>query len=232
MKNHLCLIIFCALHFCLCGQEAEEKVRNNKIIGGIFSFSYVTEQELSPVFNPSTGSVTDEVIGIRNLNFSSNPYIGFPLSKTSFIGLSPQISWLRTNVSTELAINSLFVPMSNITIGINLFYRKNIISSKKARLFLQPFTGISNSRDLSNENIFSSEGGDNNLMISAGIGLGGLLNLSPKWSLVAHIWDGDYTYNSSKNMNEDFSFLSVSNNHVVDLSFSFSTIRFGIERSF
>jgi len=230
MKNLLCLIILCAFHFCLCGQEAEEKVRNKKIVGGTFNFSHITNQEVRGIFN---GTVTvDEVVRVRNLNISANPYIGFPLSKTSFIGLSPQIEWRRSAIASGDFITDGFFTFSLLTLGIDIFYRKNILSNKKASLFLQPFTGISSSRDLSREDIFGSGDGENNFRASAGISLGGSLYLSPKWNLVAHIWDGDYTYNSRNNKNADSSFLSVLKNHVVDLSFSFSSIRFGIERSF
>lgn len=224
MKNLLCLIILCIFQFCLHAQQAKEEVKNINIVGGTFSLFYDTNER----------SNFSGILNERDLEISFSPYLGLPLSNTSFFGINPQIAWRRSATVSSTQRNDPFAS-SFINFGINIFYRKNILSSKKISLFLQPNSGISTSRDLNTEGLFLSDDNLKVLVYTSGISIGGTLSLSPKWNLIFNIWDGEYTY-------ERLIFLQKSDTqiersilqkyHTIDLGFSFRNIIFGIERRF
>lgn len=203
----------------------ETKVEKGLVIGGSLSGTYQQDIRQTTTIPAIGGFVLDpEVNRNTTIRLFIRPYLGKKLNSKSILGFTPILGYSRNANSMNEVTN--FVS-SVFDLGGGFFYRYYLNPKNKLKGFVQPFTNFTAS--FGNIEQFAPVLIETRAYtFNLGVGFGATYDLNDKWRLLVNVWSTSFQNSSFNSGNQESSTRSNS----IDLNFSISNIRFGLERFF
>jgi len=225
MKNLICLCILIICYYFSNAQETESISNFNKVIGGSFSINY--EQEDGDIFFSSFFS-TVNVADTRLFGISINPYFGIRINQGFLIAIQPSYSYFETEYYESGTGNSeLIASNTSQSVGIGLFFRDNLKTIGRFKIFIQPSLGAEIQMEETQEGSFPVVE-INTFSLSALASVGVSYSVTERFNLLVNFWRIGYEFSNTYSTIET----TRLDSHSFVTDFSLSNITFGAEYSF
>jgi len=225
MKNLICFCIFILCYCFSTAQETESTSNFNKILGGSFSINF--DQEDGDIFFSSFTSTLSDA-DTRLIGVGINPYFGIRKNQDLLIAIQPSYSYFETEYYESGTGNSeLIASNTNQSVGLGIFFRDNLKTIGRFKIFVQPSLGAEFQMEESQEGNFPVIE-IKTFSISALASVGVSYSVTERFNLLVNFWRIGYEFSNTYSTIET----TRLDSHSFVTDFSLSNITFGAEYSF
>lgn len=220
MKYLFIVIVIVSTGSHILAQESKDMV-----IGGSVSVS-TNKQETNSLSFATTPGVEQTSTNDRFTSYIDS-YIGKQINPKSIIGFGLQAIYSLSKYSRTTGTVVDYNRTNSTSLGMQIFYRHNLLPEKKINLFIQPSLEFRTSFGKIEQTAPAIDETKSN-QYEAKINLGASYSFTPKWNLLVQIVGLSYTYSRSRRASQEFA-ETIGNFYA---NTRLNNLRIGLERKF